>query len=268
MSHSPLEIMQRGYPSTPTSAPVASLPSNSCTSSQTDAHMTLSMRKRPDFSVALDLIGRTDTDRAERAMLLAAVRWCNFKTGIIFVSVEKWAGLAGVHDRTGQRALQSLVAKGHLSVVKPSRGGPRQTTHYRVECIMTKDEPSVRDSPSVTPTHAAVTPAIVTHNPGTSDTKPRSHATGTTNEQPMEQPTTHDVVVQSAWKKLMGSTDLLHHPNATAERVRWILKEVGANARIKNKQSWAATAINDAFTVPESHSKPRRMMKPGTAEVN
>ncbi len=268
MSHVPLDVMKPDCSGMPKHLSVASLSSSSVTTSQMDTHMAFTKRKQPDFSLAFDLIGRTDTKRAARAMLLTAVRWCNFKTGIIYVSIEKWAGLAGVNERTAQRAIRSLVAKGLLSVVKPSRGGPRQTTHYRVECILTPTDPPACEAPQPNLTPGPITPAPATENPGTEDAKPRSHATGTTNEQPIEQPTTHAVGVRWEWEKLMGSTELLGHPNATEERVKWILNEVRVNASIKNKSSWAAKAIRAGFVVPESINQPRRMMKPGTAEVN
>lgn len=92
---------------------------------------------KPKSATVLELIALTPTKGPERAMLLAASHWVNWRTGELWPSLAKWAGLAGIGTTTARRALRKLEALQLLKPVSKKTGGFRAngaaiTTRYQL----------------------------------------------------------------------------------------------------------------------------------------
>lgn len=191
---------------------------------------------------ALDRLRNSGTrNAAERAALLAAVRWAN-ADGVLWPPLDQWAALAGVKVRTLQRSLRSLAERGLVEVVSASPGGSRKTSRYRVPLLTRNpDKPSgMEPRPGKPPTPTAA-PTI----PDGDDAKPRQGVGLTAKNpqsNPQQQPAAADVFSR------LGIQNLRDHPNATPERAAWIEREASKKAK---PAGWAATCIREGWPVPE-----------------
>lgn len=205
----------------------------------------------PRWVERFDWVGGTGTRGAERAALLAAIRWAN-RDGSFYPAVATWARLAGLSIRGLQNAIKRLLASGLLEAVRHSRGGPSKTTVYRVPAW---SDNSARDAGvgGVGPRTACGVerlgtqhqqrepPHHVPPNPARRDAEPRTACGGTEKEQTEEPTTNGDGVVASL------SRELRSNPNLTAER-RAFIERVAPTK--KNPPGWAADNIRNGYQVP------------------
>ncbi|MFO0857282.1 MAG: hypothetical protein U0640_08010 [Phycisphaerales bacterium] len=238
-------------------------------------------RKAPPFSLALDRIAETGTTGAERAVLLAAVRWANKDTGQVWAAVDKWAKYAGVSVRTQQRAMRSLCAKGIVQVHRMSDGGGNRTTVYIIPLfIETSAESPVSPVPptaalsgrcrvqvphrppkrqSVARGVAPSTPSLSAIAPVTECFSPRHGDTQNTREAQRQQPTAAAAVLRAHG---IGE-ELLTHVNATPERLEWLASQV-ASRTLKNPAGFVAAAIAKGWNVPTKDADTRATNTPGS----
>jgi hypothetical protein len=118
---------------------------------------------------------------AERTVLLAAVRWVNFRTGQLWPSVKEWAKAAGITDRGLHGIIRKLGERGVLHTVTPSKGGRGQTSIYRIPALAVDANPergagvSATETPNAsaeTPNHEGGKPA---RNPERESRNPERH---------------------------------------------------------------------------------------------
>lgn len=223
------------------------------------------LRKRDDESPtkrlapweAHDLIGQTPTKGAERAVLLAALKWAN-PAGELWPSAANWAQQVGLTPRALQRTLRRLVERGIVEVVTSSVGGAGRTSRYRIPILDARNPDrgsglEAGSSHATTPTVEPRTPTVGTGNPDRGAPKPRPTVTPSTRNQPTEQPTTGAGVVVA-----LLSEELRKHPNATPERLAWIAREAPNK---DNPSAWAASCVRGGWAAPPPTPEDQQALK-------
>lgn len=206
---------------------------------------------------------------AERAVLLAAVRWVNAE-GELWPALANWAGIAGVSVRTLQRVLHRLAARGIVVPVQRSVGGPRRTSRYLIPSLArNRDRSSGLRCPgerpaAPTPTNAnpdgasglepgragRTSPTPATPTPDVRDPKPRHCVGASTMHHPSHQPPTGNAV--DVLRSFGISDELLRHPNATPERLAFAAAQAPSK---KNPAGWAAACIRKGWEPPPPDAK-------------
>jgi hypothetical protein len=93
----------------------------------------------PAFVTAMDRVADAPTQTlAERAALLAAVRWVN-PDGELWPSLGNWARMASLSVRALRRVLRDLTRRGLIVPVVVSRGGAGRTSRYRIPILANPD---------------------------------------------------------------------------------------------------------------------------------
>lgn len=176
---------------------------------------------------------------AERAALLAALRWVN-AGGLLWPSLTNWARTAGMDPRALRRVLRRLTARGILRVVRESRGGAPVPSRYAIVALVTPDpESGVHPGPGVPRprTVGAATPDREGPYPG-----PTVRRTVMNNqENNHEQGAAVDVFSRLGIEHLRG------HVNATPERLAWVEREAPSK---RSPGGWAAWCIEQGWDVP------------------
>lgn len=177
---------------------------------------------------------------AEQAVLLAALRWANLTTGLLWPAVESWAEMAGIAPRSLRRTLRTLEAKGDLTLVCKG-GGRRKAATYQLNALRENpdrgsgfSDAQTRPVGPPTRTVGSQTRTVEVKNPD-----PRSGEQQGTDKEP----TTTGGVVEVG----VLSQEMLRHPNATAERVAWVRREAPQKW---NPAGWAAEAIRKGWDPP------------------
>ncbi len=197
----------------------------------------------PKFVRQMDRLSLIRTkSAAEHCVLLAAIRWVN-EEGLLWPSIPNWAAQAGVDQRTVQRALASLVARGVVVVDKLHSG--RSTTRYRILCMDL--------------TNPGIVPGLDRPEGGNTPPQPRRMATPTTasghstpgttppHQQLEVPPQEHPTQQLSPQLTLLLAPQLRNHQNATPERLTWIEREAPSK---DNPQAWAAACILKGWNPP------------------
>lgn len=192
----------------------------------------------PAFVERMDGIDLTPTRGAERAVLLAALRWAN-RNGELWPSLENWANMAGIEPRSLRRILRKLAKRGIIEPVNPSKGGTRQTSRYRIPSVATN--PDARSGFEPGPARPE-TQTLATSNPDTECLEPGHGVPQSTSEQPFEQPTTAGGVVARL------SVELQNHRNLSPDRRAWIEKVAPTK---KKPPGWARKNITEGWPVPD-----------------
>jgi hypothetical protein len=201
-------------------------------------------RSRPEFVERMERIRTLPLKgRAERSILLAAVRWIN-SGGELWPSMSNWAEMAGVHTRTLQIALRKLVERGIVRVSVLSAGGRNRTTRYCIPALILTPMPGDEggtDPECGGPTDMTRTPQPKSPNSGVAIAILRHPATRSFTKSPVNRTTTTADVVSRLpreWRE---------HPNATRERLSWIAQ---AAFDAKNPIAWAIACIKERWNPP------------------
>lgn len=202
------------------------------------------MDNRPEFVTRMDRIADLPTTGlAERAVLLAAVRWAN-PNGELWPALNRWARLTGMTVRSLQRVLRRLTDRGIVEVLSVSPGGTGKTTHYRIPGLLRNPDGRSGFQPRPARTE---TPTGRPSNPDAQAFEPRPSVTQSTKETQMEQPPTADGEVVARL-----SAELRDHPNLTPQRRAWIEREAPSKC---NPAGWAAECIRKCWDVPTTTPK-------------
>ncbi len=177
--------------------------------------------------------------KREKAILSAWLSFANAE-GIAYPSVLKLAEAAGYRESATRKALRVLEREGWLVLIGSRKGG-RLSNTYRFSM------PNPAAGGGLSPVERGPQPdAVKRPTRQTVPPSPPAHGPDQSIQQTKEKTTQHTAAADALLAMGIGK-DWLTHPNATPERLVWLVREA------KGKQSpagFAVAAIRDAYPVP------------------
>lgn len=209
-----------------------------------------SQKQRPWQSIQMERIEALGLRGPSCSILLAAVKFANPHTGEFRCSVKTLASLSGWSERCVQEHLRSLERSGIILAVTDKRGGAKRTVTYAVPIFIV-----TRNGAHVAPLATDERVQAVQENGAADSEKGAREAvkgctpcTRRTNTKNFEEPTQQSEAV-CVLRALGLGDELLRHPNATPERLEWLVSEVRKETT-KNPVGLATEAIRKAWNPP------------------
>lgn len=195
------------------------------------------------------LIAESDLGPTERLVCQTLAVWIDWQTLELWPSIPTIAEATNRTERTIQRVMRSLEARGIVRYVRRSTGGIGRSHRFRVCPDALKARPN---GDTVSPLNGdMVSPITVTLRAANGDmVSPKQYKEQERQQQQQPQgeippPRSGPAAAVAA---LLGGEDLLAHPNATPDRLAWIARVAPGKRR---PGAWAAEAIRRGY-VPEA----------------
>ncbi|MEO1584198.1 MAG: helix-turn-helix domain-containing protein [Planctomycetota bacterium] len=202
-----------------------------------------------DTFAFLRAVAASDLPRTDRDVLRTLQTWASVRTWECWPSVSTIADAMGVDRRTVQRSLGRLRESGLLSDVGVMPAGQARIRIDTDRLNALAGEPPDAEGER----HDDTGGAAECRRGGVHKAAGGRHDAAQTDQETNQ--ITHHTTPAAAVASLLGSEDMLSHPNATPERLEWIARE----APTKNKPAgWAAGAIREAYVPPPPTDEDRR----------
>ena len=188
-------------------------------------------------------IGLSDLTATQRLLLLTMQTFADSSHWILWPSNTTLARHMGCDKRTVQKAIAIVHEAGLIAHIGIHASG---TNHWQInadELVRRYPPPNRKQStggggPTPPPRGADSQGGGVTPSGGWQRTTQTNHQT---NQE------LNNTTAEVALISILGSDDLLTHPNATTERVEWVVREAPTK---KNPAGWAAGAIRKGYIIP------------------
>lgn len=199
-------------------------------------------------------IGRSDLPKMPKIVLRTLLSWADVGQWDLYASNATIAGYVPCDRRTVQRALRELQEGGWIVALPDS---PRSTNRWQIQAdrIVATWPPPARKGRQKATGGVAASPPPSGPTPQGGGSEPQGGRQGATqtNHLPNQETSQrkNHTTAADAFIRLVGSDELLTHPNATPERLEWVVREARSETNPKrNPGGWAAGAIREGYPVP------------------
>lgn len=194
--------------------------------------------------------------RGERDLLRALLTWLNYQSWDFYASVGTIAEAMGVARSSVQRWMASLEGRGIVITIGVQAAGQyrRRVDTAALLALAGHDAPGKGEphSEAGVPDDEAGD-AAAAGGVGLTTGRWVPHHEAQTDQRTDQR--THHTTAAAAVASLLGSEDLLSHPNVTPELLAWIAREA---PKKKNPAGWAAGAIREGYKPPPLTPEERR----------